>query len=278
MIPKIMTIAGSDASGGAGLQADLKTFEEYGTFGFSAITSFVTMDPEANWSHEVTPVASKLLEKQLKTIYAGAPLQAVKTGMLGSVENVEIASFYLEKFQQKTIVVDPVMACKGTKELLQPELTYAMMEKLLPKALVTTPNLVEAGILADMEELTTPSQMEKAARKIHALGPDIVIIKGGHRLKTKEALDLYYDGKDFIYLVGEKYATDYNHGAGCTFAAAVTAGLAKGFSPLEAAKTAKKFVNAAILQGIKINPFLGHVWHGAFNAAEKRMVVPEDGK
>lgn len=278
MIPKIMTIAGSDASGGAGLQADLKTFEEYGTFGFSAITSFVTMDPDENWSHEVTPVASELLGKQLKTIYAGAPLQAVKTGMLGSVENVEMASFYLDKFHQENIVVDPVMACKGTTELLQPELTYAMMQKLLPKALVTTPNLIEAGILADMGELTTLSQMEEAAKKIYALGPKVVVIKGGHRLKTTEALDLYYDGQDFIYLVGEKYPTDFNHGAGCTFAAAITAGLAKGFTPLAAAETAKKFVNAAILHGIKINPFLGHVWHGAFNEGEKRMAGPINEK
>lgn len=271
MIPKVMTIAGSDSSGGAGLQADLKTFQEYGVFGFSAITSIVTMDPTAGWSHEVTPLASDLLAKELKTIYAGAPLQAVKTGMLGTVENVQVIAQYLTEFQQKNLVVDPVMACKGTAGLLQPELAYAMRDLLLPHALITTPNLVEAGILAEMGELTTTDEMETAAKKIAALGPHYVIIKGGHRLKTTAAVDLFYDGQTFTYLTGEKYATDFNHGAGCTFAAAVTAGLAKGNTPLVAAKKAKAFVNAAIKQGVKINPFLGHVWHGAYNDAEARM-------
>ncbi len=271
MIPKIITIAGSDSSGGAGLQADLKTFQEYGTFGFSAITSFVTMDPDHNWSHEIAPTDATLLEKQLKTIYAGRPLQAGKTGMLGSVENAEMASFYLEKFNQENLVVDPVMACKGTTELLQPELAKAMIDNLLPKALITTPNLTEAGILSQLGELTSTEQMEEAARKISLLGPKYVLIKGGHRLKTPEAIDVLYDGKNFTYLVGEKYQTDFNHGAGCTFAAAVTAGIGKGYSVEKAAKLAKDFVNAGIKNGLKINPFLGHVWHGAYNKAENRM-------
>lgn len=271
MIKKVVTVAGSDSSGGAGIQADLKTFEEYGTFGFSAITSIVTMNPDENWSHLVTAIEPELVEKQLKTIFASAPINAMKTGMLGTVEAIEITRDYIDTYNVNNIVVDPVMACKGTTELLQPENVSAMIRLLLPKAMVTTPNLVEAGILSEMGELTTLEQMKEAARKIVTLGPKNVVIKGGHRLKTEYATDLLYDGTSFTILEDELYTTDFNHGAGCTFAAATTAGLAKGYSVPQSVSLAKSFVSQAIKHGQRINPFLGHVWHGAYNQAEKRM-------
>lgn len=271
MIKKVLTVAGSDSSGGAGIQADLKTFEEYGTFGFSAITSIVTMDPDEEWSHLVTSLDATLVEKQLKTIFAGAPLDAMKTGMLGTIETIEITRQYIDKFNMQNIVIDPVMACKGTSELLQPDNVDAMVRLLLPKATITTPNLVEAGILSGLGDITSVSQMEEAAKKIIALGPKNVVIKGGHRLGTENAIDLFYDGTTFTLFEGELFQTDYNHGAGCTFAAATAAGLAKGLSVKEAVKMAKKFVAAAIQKGLKINPFLGHVWHGAYNQAENRI-------
>lgn len=272
MIKKVLTVAGSDSSGGAGIQADLKAFEEYGTFGFSALTSIVTMDPDEEWSHTVTPINPDLVEKQLKTIFAGGALNAMKTGMLGTIEAIEITRHYIDKFSMENIVIDPVMACKGTSELLQPENVAAMTHLLLPKATITTPNLVEAGILSNMGELSSVDQMKEAAQKILDLGPKTVVIKGGHRLKTDKAIDLFYDGTDFTILENELIVTDYNHGAGCTFAAAVTAGLAKGYSVADAVALAKKFVAAAIKNGQKINPFLGHVWHGAYNHAEDRMM------
>lgn len=271
MIKKVLTVAGSDSSGGAGIQADLKTFEEYGTFGFSALTSIVTMDPDEGWSHLVTPIEPDLVEKQLKTIFAGAPLDAMKTGMLGTIEAIEITRSYIDKFSMENIVIDPVMACKGTNELLQPENVAAMTRLLLPKATITTPNLVEAGILSEMGDLTSVEQMKEAAKKILNLGPKNVVIKGGHRLNTDKAIDLFYDGSEFTIFEEELFATDFNHGAGCTFAAAVTAGLAKGYSVEKSVALAKKFVAAAIKNGQKINPFLGHVWHGAYNHAEDRM-------
>lgn len=271
MIKKVLTVAGSDSSGGAGLQADLKTFQEYGTFGFSAITSIVTMNPDEGWSHFVTPIDSALVEKQLKTIFAGAPLDAMKTGMLGTIETIEITRHYIDKFNMKNIVIDPVMACKGTSELLQPDNVDAMVRLLLPKATITTPNLVEAGILSGLGDLTSVSQMKEAAKKIVELGPKNVVIKGGHRLGTDQAIDLFYDGKTFTLLESELFATDYNHGAGCTFAAATTAGLAKGMPVKKAVETAKNFVAVAIQNGQKINPYLGHVWHGAYNQAEERL-------
>lgn len=272
MIKKVLTVAGSDSSGGAGIQADLKTFEEYGTFGFSALTSIVTMNPEENWSHLVTPIEPELVEKQLKTIFAGGTLDAMKTGMLGTIEAIEITRQYIDKFDMQNIVIDPVMACKGTSELLQPENVAAMTRLLLPKATITTPNLVEAGILSEMGDLTSIDQIKEAAKKIRSLGPKNVVIKGGHRLKSDKAIDVFYDGNDFTVLEGELFSTDFNHGAGCTFAAAVTAGLAKGYSVVDAVSLAKKFVQAAIKNGQKINPFLGHVWHGAYNQAENRMI------
>ncbi|MFD2305819.1 bifunctional hydroxymethylpyrimidine kinase/phosphomethylpyrimidine kinase [Enterococcus termitis] len=271
MIKKVLTVAGSDSSGGAGIQADLKTFEEYGTFGFSSLTSIVTMDPDEGWSHTVTPIEPDLVEKQLKTIFAGAPLDAMKTGMLGTIEAIEITRKYIDTFSMENIVIDPVMACKGTSELLQPENVAAMTRLLLPKATITTPNLVEAGILSEMGDLTSVDQMKEAAKKILHLGPKNVVIKGGHRLKTDKAIDLFYDGTNFTIFEEELFATDFNHGAGCTFAAAVTAGLAKGYPVEKSVALAKKFVAAAIKNGQKINPFLGHVWHGAYNHAEDRM-------
>lgn len=272
MIKKTLTIAGSDSSGGAGIQADLKTFEEYGTFGFTAITSIVTMDPDENWSHTITPLEPQLVEKQLKTIFTGDPIAAMKTGMLGHTDTIAIARQYIDQFQVKNIVVDPVIACKGTTELLQPENVAAMRDLLLPVATITTPNLQEAGILSGLGILHSLEDMEQAAKIIKSLGPKYVVIKGGKRLAGSEAIDLFYDGQNFTYLSGEKFYTEYNHGAGCTFAAAITAGIAQGKEILEAVTLAKEFVARAIENGVKINPYLGHVWHGAYNHADSRML------
>lgn len=270
---KVLTIAGSDSTGGAGLEADLKTFEEYGTFGFASITSIVTMDPANGWSHEVTELPADLLEKQLTSVFAGGPVDALKTGMMGNETNIRRVAAYLQDQAVEQVVIDPVIACKGTAQILQPKVVAAIKEYLLPMAAITTPNLVEAGILSGLGDLTSIEDMKQAAEKIHQLGADRVVVKGGHRLGLNKAVDVFYDGSEFTVLESELIKTDRNHGAGCTFAAAVTAGLAKGAAPLAAVKTAKAFVAAAIAEGVTINPYVGHVWHGAFNQAEKRMEV-----
>lgn len=271
MIKKVLTVAGSDSSGGAGIQADLKTFQEYGTFGFSAIASIMTMDPDQNWSHEVTSFSAELVEKQLKAIFAGGALDGMKTGLLGDLGTIEVVRYYIEKMQMKNVVIDPVIASKATTELFQSENVVAIKKKLLPLATITTPNLVEAGILSEMGELTSIDQMKEAARKIHLLGVSDVIVKGGHRLGGERAVDVFFDGTNFEILENELFVTEYNHGAGCTFAAAITAGLAKGLSVRESVYLAKDFVAKAIESGIRINPYLGHVWHGAYNHAQNRM-------
>ncbi|WP_100486733.1 pyridoxine/pyridoxal/pyridoxamine kinase [Sporolactobacillus pectinivorans] len=271
---KAMTIAGSDASGGAGMQADLKTFQELGVYGMTALTCIVTMDPFHNWSHSVTMLDPDLLRKQLDTIVAGIGIDAMKTGMLGSPEIIRIAAETIEKNNLKAAVIDPVMVCKGAEEELQPELqpenTAAIRELLLPKALVTTPNLYEAAKLAGTSRITTIDQMKEAAVKIVALGAKHALIKGGSRLPdTDKAIDVLYDGKNFEIIASEKVNTPNIHGAGCTYAAAVTAGLAKGKSVLEAVKVAKAFVTAGIRESFSLNEYTGPTDHSAY----KRQLI-----
>lgn len=187
-IKKVLTIAGSDSSGGAGLQADLKTFEEYGTFGFTAITAIVTMDPYHNWRHEVYPMDTELVNKQLQTIFSGGPVDAMKTGMLGSVDMIKLVNNMIRKYKVKHVVIDPVMVCKGEDEPLAPENEDAIREFLVPEADIVTPNLYEVGQLSGMKNLRTVDDLKEAARRIVGLGARNVVIKGGKRWKTIKQL------------------------------------------------------------------------------------------
>lgn len=272
---KVLTIAGSDSTGGAGIEADLKTFQEYGVFGFASIASIVTMDPSMGWTHEVTAMDTSLVEKQLISAFTGEPIDAVKTGMLGNEANIAQAAKMIQQQQVKQVVIDPVIACKGTAHILQPKSVDALIEYLLPLADVVTPNLIEAGILSGMGDLKDLVAMKEAAKRIYHLGAKCVVVKGGHRLPGAQAIDLVYDGHSFTTLESRRIDTDFNHGAGCTFSAAITAGLAKGLPLLESIRLAKDFVVAAIRQGVLINPYVGHVWHGAYNHAEERMIPHE---
>ena len=262
-LKKTFTLAGSDTSGGAGLQADLKTFQELGVYGMTAITSIVTMDPNDDWHHNVFPIDVKTVEPQLETILS-VGIDAMKTGMLGSVEIIELAARKIDEHKLDKVVIDPVMVCKGEDEVLQPENTEAMRELLVPRATVVTPNLFEAWQLAKTGPIKTIDDMKEAAVKIHELGAKNVVIKGGKQLVHENAVDLFYDGNEFILLEKEKLETTYNHGAGCTFAAAITAELAKGASVKDAVITAKEFATAAIEHGFKLNQYVGPVMHGAY--------------
>ncbi|MGM0174983.1 bifunctional hydroxymethylpyrimidine kinase/phosphomethylpyrimidine kinase [Enterococcus sp. DIV0800] len=269
---KVATIAGSDATGGGGLEADLKTFQEFGTFGFAAITSIVTLDPE-NGNHQLTSLDLPLIQSQIASVLAG-PIDAIKTGLLPSREIIELVSEKLPN--QIPLIVDPVIGGKGTQDFIKNDQVQALRKKLLPQALITTPNLREAGILSELGDLTSEKQMQQAAKKIALLGAKHVVIKGGARLDSKQTLDLHYDGRAFQSYPHPVIDTPYNHGAGCTFAAAITAAVAKGY-PVEAAiKIAIDFVQAAITMGEQINPYVGHVWHGAYTHAEKRLEYPND--
>lgn len=265
-LKKTLTIAGSDTSAGAGMQADLKTFQELGTYGIVALTSIVTMDKKS-WSHDVTPIPFDVFEKQLETAISIGP-DAVKTGMLGTQEIIKRAGDAYVESGADYFVVDPVMVCKGENEVLNPGNTDAMIEYLLPKATVVTPNLFEAGRLANLGTLKSIEDMKKAAEVIHEQGAKHVIIKGGKALDQDKSYDLYYDGQKFYQLATDMFQQSYNHGAGCTFAAATTAYLANGKSPKEAVIAAKAFVASAIKNGWKMNDFVGPVDHGAYNRVE----------
>lgn len=265
-IAKALTIAGSDTSGGAGMQADLKTFQELGVYGMTALTVIVAQNPANNWSHDIYPLAPEALEAQLETVLAGIGVDALKTGMLGTMELIALAARKIDQYKVKNVVIDPVMVCKGTDEVLNPESATGIRDQLVPRATVVTPNVFEASQLSGVK-IQSVEDMKTAAVKIHALGAKHVIIKGGAKLGTATAVDILYDGRDFTTLESPKIETAYIHGAGCTFSAAVTAELAKGRPVREAVMLAKRFVTAAIRQGFPLNSYVGPTWHGAYRAA-----------
>ncbi|WP_420976087.1 bifunctional hydroxymethylpyrimidine kinase/phosphomethylpyrimidine kinase [Bacillus vallismortis] len=260
---KALTIAGSDSSGGAGIQADLKTFQEKNVYGMTALTVIVAMDPNNSWDHQVFPIDIDTIRAQLATITDGIGVDAMKTGMLPTVDIIELAAKTIKEKQLKNVVIDPVMVCKGANEVLYPEHAQALREQLAPLATVITPNLFEASQLSGMDELKTVDDMIAAAKKIHALGAQYVVITGGGKLKHEKAVDVLYDGEKAEVLESDMIDTPYTHGAGCTFSAAVTAELAKGAEVKEAIYAAKEFITAAIKESFPLNQYVGPTKHSA---------------
>lgn len=255
---KIATIAGSDASGGAGLEADLKTFEEYGLYGMAAVTLIAAMDPANNWAHSVFPLDEKTLRAQMETIFRGVGAAAAKSGMLGTQYAIELTREYISKYKVTSYVLDPVMVCKGNDEALSPDLNAAIAEKLLPLAKVATPNLFEAGQLSGIGNISGIDQMKEAAVIIHGKGAANVFVKGGARLPgADKAIDLFYDGKEFKIIEEKLIKTTWNHGAGCTTAAAIASGLARGLGVYEAILLAKKFITKSLENGFALNQWVG---------------------
>ena len=197
---------------GAGIQADLKTFQEFDVYGMTALTTIVCMEPKT-WDHQVSPVALDIVETQLKTVLEGIGIDAMKTGMLGSVEIIELVSQYIDRYNLERIVIDPVMVCKGTDEVFA-ENTEAMLEFLLPRADLVTPNLFEASQLAKSGPITTLDQMQEAAAIIHERGAKNVLIKDRGKIREGKAMDLLYDGNSFEWFEADTIVTKYTHGAG----------------------------------------------------------------
>lgn len=261
---KVMTIAGSDSSGGAGIQADLKVFELLEVYGMSALTSIVSMEPQT-WNHLVHVIDLEVIEEQIKTIFS-IGVDAVKTGMLPSVTLIEMLAREIKKNNFANLVVDPVMVCKGTDTTVNVDTAEAFGKFLMPLATVVTPNLYEAGQLANMTNaIGSINDMKEAAHIIYSKGAKSVYIKGRNIISNAEevAFDLFYDGTNFYSLKSAHISTDYTHGAGCTLAAAITANLAKNLPLQTAVMEAKKFVATAINYGWKLNSFVGAVKHGA---------------
>lgn len=260
---KVLTIAGSDTSGGAGIQADLKTFEERNVYGMSVLTVIVTMDP-TDWSHKVFPIEISTIKEQIATTLYGVGIDGVKTGMLPTVPIIELVGETLSKIKTSVVVIDPVMVCKGTTEALFPENTIAMQKHLLPYATVVTPNLFEASQLASMKPIENVDQMKEAAKRIYDFGTKNIIIKGGKTINKNKAIDVLYNGHDLIVYETEKVDTEYNHGAGCSFAACITAELTKGASVEKALETTKTLITKALHESFALNKFVGPLYHQSF--------------
>jgi hydroxymethylpyrimidine/phosphomethylpyrimidine kinase len=258
---RALTIAGSDSGGGAGIQADLKTFQELAVFGMSAITAVTAQNTLG--VHGVYPMSPEAVVQQIKAIGEDIGTNAVKTGMLFSSDIIEAVSEQVRKYQWENLVVDPVMIAKGGASLLQQEAIFAMKTYLLPLAKVITPNIPEAEVLTGMT-IKSADDKKEAALKLCELGVQTVVIKGGHDEDESASTDLLYDGSEFYTFTNKRIPTKNTHGTGCTFSAALTAELAKGASVYDAVLTAKEFIQAAIEDGIDIGNGHGPTNHGAF--------------
>jgi len=255
-VPKALTIAGSDSGGGAGIQADLKTFSAFRVFGMSVLTA-VTAQNSVGVSgvHNLPP---EFVARQIDAVLDDFGADAVKLGMLSTAPIIEAVAARLASHGQAHVVLDPVMIAKSGAALLQPDARAALVERVLPLAEIVTPNLHEASALADMP-VTTEKEMEEAARRIHARGPRHVLVKGGHL--EGSATDILWDGRAFTRFPGPRLDSNNTHGTGCTLSAAIAAGLALGRSLPEAIRHAKAYVTAAIREGFAAGRGVGVLRH-----------------
>jgi hydroxymethylpyrimidine/phosphomethylpyrimidine kinase len=250
-----LTIAGSDSGGGAGIQADLKTFAVLGVHGTSAITAITAQNTTG--VTDILELPTSLIREQIAVVVDDIGVQAAKTGMLSSAAIIATVADAVERYGILNLVVDPVMVAKGGAKLLRDDAVAAMRDRLMPLAAVVTPNLPEAQVLL-RREITTLDERRRAARELVAMGARSAVVKGGHA--EGDVVDVFFDGKQLIELTAERIETPNTHGSGCVFSAAITAGIALGIEPLEAVRQAKAFITQAIANSIEI----GH-GHGPVN-------------
>ncbi|MFA5787992.1 MAG: bifunctional hydroxymethylpyrimidine kinase/phosphomethylpyrimidine kinase [Actinomycetota bacterium] len=260
-MPRALSVAGSDSGGGAGIQADLKTFEALGVFGMTAITAVTVQNTLGVQSYHAVP--AEVVAAQIDAVASDIGVDAAKTGMLADAAIVEAVGEALRRNGIARLVVDPVGASSRGQPLLDAEALTLVRSLLLPMALVVTPNLPEAAELSG-RPVATRDDMAEAARAIHALGPRFVLVKGGHLDESEEAADLLFDGVREIWISGPRLAARSTHGTGCVLAAAITAELARGGEVEEAVRRAKEFVRGAIAGGLSLGRGIGPVdpaWH-----------------
>jgi hydroxymethylpyrimidine kinase/phosphomethylpyrimidine kinase len=255
---KILTIAGSDSGGGAGIQADLKTITVLGGYGMSAVTALTAQNTLG--VQGVHPVPVEFIRMQMESVLSDYGADGAKTGMLATPEIVSEVAAQIKKHHIRLLVVDPVMVAKSGDVLLSEDARNTMRDVLLPLAHVVTPNLPEASELCGFPA-EDPESMKKAAREIHRLGPRYVLIKGGHL--EGRAVDLLFDGKDFLSLDAPRLQSRNTHGTGCTFSAALATLLAQGLTVAEAAGKAKEFITRAIALGLDFGAGHGPTNHYA---------------
>lgn len=256
-----LTIAGSDSGGGAGIQADLKTFAAHGVYGTTAITAVTAQNTVGVTS--VLALPADMVVAQIEAVAGDIGVDAVKTGMLANAAIVEVVAAAIDTLDLPRVVVDPVMVAKSGDRLLEDTAIAAVKSELLRRAFVVTPNVPEAEVLAGMQ-IPTVEAAREAARRIHALGPGAVVIKGGH-LAGHEVVDLLFDGRSFVEFRGPRIEGRHTHGTGCTFSAALAANLARDCPLAEAVARAKQYVAGAMRQGPDIGRGHGpldHFWNG----------------
>jgi len=246
-LPVALTIAGSDSGGGAGIQADLKTFAALGVHGTSAVTAITAQNTVTVTAIEELSV--ELIRAQVDAVVEDIGVQAAKTGMLSSAQIIEAVALALREHGIDRLVVDPVMVAKGGARLLRKDAIDALRSVLLPLAMVITPNLPEAEALLG-ERVATLPERRQAARALLRLGPRAVVLKGGHA--DGDALDIFWDGETWEELSAERFPTPNTHGSGCVFSAAIAAGLAWDMAPLEAVREAKEFITGAIRHSLEL--------------------------
>ncbi len=239
--PRLLTIAGSDSGGGAGIQADLKAFARCGAHGMTAITAITAQNTVAVTG--VYPLPPEAIVEQVRAVVDDIGVDAVKIGMLGTAETIDAVDRALDLVGDVPIVLDPVMVAESGSRLLDEDAEEALRAKLLPRVTVVTPNVPEAKALAGRD-----GEPDELARAIHALGPKTVVVTGGHR---EQAIDVFFDGARLVELPGERYPEGAAHGSGCTHSSALAAHLALGDDPLEAAKQAKSIASEAVRNGLR---------------------------
>lgn len=263
MVKLAYVIAGSEATGGAGIQVDLKTFQQLGVYGLGAITCIVSFDPHNSWAHRFVPVEPQVIADQIEAATSCHDLDVVKLGMLGTPATIDVVADSLQQQRWRHVVLDPVLICKGQEPGAALDTDNALREKILPLATVVTPNMFEAATLAGMESIGSVAELTEAARRIHALGPRYVLAKGGVELPGDDAVDVLFDGEQVTVLSEPKIGQERVSGAGCTLAAAVTAELAKGADVGDAVAVAKTMVTQGIRRRVASHAPFDSVWQGA---------------
>ena len=255
MIPNVLSIAGVDPSGGAGLLADLKTFSALGAYGTGVVTALTVQNTQGVTGVQPVPVA--FIAQQIDTLFADIRIDAVKLGMLGTAEVVATVADALRRHGVRRLVVDPVMVSKSGHPLLSPDAVAALRDQILPLAGIITPNLPEAEVLLACPPIRTLDDMRDAARALHALGPRIVVLKGGH-LDNSESTDIIDDGTIQFELPAARIITKNTHGTGCTLSAAIAALLPQQIDPLDAIRAAKAYLTSAIAASGALSVGSGH--------------------
>ncbi|HBM75664.1 MAG TPA: bifunctional hydroxymethylpyrimidine kinase/phosphomethylpyrimidine kinase [Clostridiaceae bacterium] len=253
---KVLTIAGSDCSGGAGIQADLKTFAAHGVYGMSVIVSVVAENTSS--VIDVQDITPDMIEKQIDAVFQDIGADAVKVGMLSQSVCMEAVACKIREYKPHNIVIDPVMVAKNGCPLMRPDSMDTLIQKILPLSDVLTPNIPEAEKIAEMK-IGSAKDMESAAIRINRMGAKNVLIKGGHAIG--DALDILFDGERFYRFTAERIETKNTHGTGCTYSSAIASNLALGFDLQEAVKRAKEYVTTAIKHSLSIGKGCGPTHH-----------------